>query len=114
MAESAAARGLGVAEPASKTIGARDGTEGLQKAKKEKPDLITLDISMPEKSGVKALRELKEDPVTGQIPVVIVTGLSDDFRQYIHHRRQVSPPAGYISKPIEKNELLDTIRKILS
>ncbi len=96
------------------TISAQDGSEGLEKARAGKPDLITLDVSMPEKSGVKALRELQEDAATARIPVVIVTGLSEDFKQYIHHRRQVSPPAGYISKPIDKAELLNTIKKILA
>jgi twitching motility two-component system response regulator PilH len=95
-------------------VGARDGAEGLEKAREEVPDAITLDVSMPEKSGIKTLQELQKDPVTKGIPVVIVTGLSDDFRHYIHHRRQIAPPAGYISKPIDKKELLDTLRKILS
>ncbi len=95
-------------------IGARDGVEGVEKAKEEKPDLITLDISMPEKSGIRTLKELQKDPVTEKIPVVIVTGLSDEFRHYIQHRRQVVPPAGYISKPIDRKELLETIAKILS
>lgn len=95
-------------------IGACDGIEGVEKAKTEKPDLITLDVSMPEKSGVKALYDLQKDASTTTIPVVLVTGLSDDFRHYIQRHRQIRPPAGYISKPIDRKELLDTIGKILS
>ena len=58
------------------TVSAGDGREGMEKARSEKPDLITLDISMPEESGVRFFRELKEDPDLAGIPVVIVTGVT--------------------------------------
>ena len=96
------------------TIGAGDGAVGLDLAKKEAPDLITLDISMPEKSGMKTLRELQEDSATSAIPVVIVTGVSDDLKQYIEHRKHLKPPAGYVFKPIETQELLETVNRLLS
>ena len=89
------------------TIGAGDGTEGLDLAKKEAPDLITLDISMPEKSGMKTLRELQETPATEAIPVVIVTGVSDELKQYIDHRKHLKPPAGYVFKPIETQDVAE-------
>jgi CheY-like chemotaxis protein len=95
-------------------LAAGDGKEGLRIAKKEKPDLITLDISMPEKSGIKALRELQEDAATSGIPVVIVTGVSDDLRSYIEKQKKLKPPAGHISKPIDTKELLETVQHILS
>ena len=95
-------------------IAARDGQEGLDKTRSENPDLILLDITMPEKSGVRYYRELRADPEVGSIPVVIVTGVAKDFKRFISTRRQVPPPEGFISKPIDKQELLDTIAKILS
>jgi len=55
---------------------AEDGNEGMEKAKAAPPDLITLDISMPEKSGVRFYREIRKDPELAKIPIVIVTGVT--------------------------------------
>jgi CheY-like chemotaxis protein len=95
-------------------LGAGNGREGFELARREAPDLITLDISMPEKSGMKALRELQEDPATASLPVVIVTGVSDDLKSYIEHRKQLKPPAAYVFKPIERQELLETVHRLLA
>ena len=96
------------------TILAKDGEEALAKLKANLPDLITLDISMPEKSGVKLYREIKEDSRLKKIPIIIVTGVSDDFQKFISTRRQVPPPEGYLSKPINQEEILELIRKLTS
>jgi len=99
------------------TIIAGDGKEGFAKAKSEKPDLITLDITMPEESGVRMFRDLQEDPDTSGIPVVIVTGLSSDFRRFLdqlERKKRIFPPAGYFEKPIEKDDLLAKIKELLS
>ena len=95
------------------TISASDGKEGLEKTQKERPDLILLDITMPEKSGVKCYREMREDSDLKLIPVVIVTGVADEFKNFIYTRRQVPPPDGYVSKPVNKKELLDIISRLL-
>ena len=95
-------------------LAAKDGQEGLEIARKESPGLITLDISMPEKSGLKALRELQEDEATAKIPVIIVTGASEDLRSYIDKQNKISPPAGHINKPIDTQELLKTVQSLLS
>ena len=60
-------------------ITSSDGVEGLKKAREEKPDLILLDIMMPEKGGMKTYKELKNDPVLKSIPVIIITGISHTF-----------------------------------
>lgn len=96
------------------TVTARDGREGLEKTRTERPDLVLLDITMPEKSGVKYYRELKEDPDLKGLPVVIVTGISKDFEKFISTRRQVPAPEGYISKPVDQKDLLATIGKLLA
>ncbi len=96
-----------------RVISAQDGQKGIEAARAERPDLVTLDITMPEKSGVGFYRELKKDPELGKVPVVIVTGVSTDFKQFISKRRQVPPPDGYISKPIEEGEFLRIIRDLL-
>jgi len=95
------------------TVSAKDGKEGLEKIQSEKPDLVLLDITMPEKSGVRFYRDLKENPATKAVPVVMVTGVMEEFKKFIHSRRQVPPPEGYLSKPVDKDELLKTIAAVL-
>ncbi len=94
------------------TIQASDGEEAMQKIQTESPDLITLDISMPEKSGVKFFREIKTDDRWKQIPVIIVTGVSEDFRNFISSRHQIPAPEGFVSKPISPDEILNLVRTL--
>ena len=89
---------------------AKDGAEALTMIRAAPPDLIALDITMPEKSGVSVYRTLKEDERYKHIPVIIITGVSDDFRQFISSRRQIPPPEGYISKPVEPEEFLRLVK----
>ena len=96
------------------TVTAGNGKEGLEAVNREKPDLICLDITMPEKSGVRFYRDVKENDALKGIPVVMVTGVSEDFEKFISTRKQVPPPEGYIAKPIDKQKLLDTIAKLLA
>jgi DNA-binding response OmpR family regulator len=94
-------------------IFASDGKECFKMAKEEQPDLITLDITMPEESGVRAFRNIQEDEKTKDIPVIIVTGVSKEFKKFIHTRRKVQPPAAYMEKPVDTAELLAKINEIL-
>ena len=55
------------------TVSANDGVEGMEKAKSEHPDLVVLDVSMPEKSGMRFFKEFKSDPTLGEIPVILGT-----------------------------------------
>ena len=102
------------------TVSASDGLEGMEKVRSEKPDLITLDISMPEESGIRFYRDLKEDPELAGIPVVIVTGVTgygykpEDFEKFISSRKRIPPPDGFIPKPIERDELLKGVTALLS
>jgi len=102
------------------TVSAGDGREGMEKARSEKPDLITLDISMPEESGIRFYRELKEDPELADIRVVIVTGVTgygykpEDFQKFISSRKNIPPPDGFVPKPIERDELLKEVTSLLS
>ncbi len=95
-------------------IGAANGKEGFAKAKAETPDLIILDLAMPEESGVRMYRDLYEDPATKHIPVIMLTGISHEFKRFIETRKQVPPPAGYFDKPADLNKLLERISEILA
>ena len=95
-------------------ISAENGKVGLDMTRAERPDMILLDITMPEKSGVKFYREVRDDEDLKKTPVVMVTGVTVDFKKFISTRRQVPPPDGYITKPVDKQELLDTIARLLA
>jgi len=95
------------------TITAANGVEGLQKTRAEKPDLVLLDITMPEKTGVKFYREVKGDDLLKSIPIVMVTGVTEEFKKFISTRKQVPPPDGYITKPVDQQKLLSTIASLL-
>lgn len=58
-------------------VGAKDGIEGVEKAQSDKPDLILLDLVMPRLDGIGALKQMKGNPEIKDIPVVILTNLSD-------------------------------------
>ena len=75
-------------------VTAIDEQEWTEKALAEKPDLITLDITMPKESGVKMYRDLCDSESLAGIPVVILTGVSGEFERFISTRKQVPPPAG--------------------
>jgi len=94
------------------TVSAKDGNEALTKVKEKPPDLVTLDITMPNKSGVRFYREMKENAGWRKVPIIIVTGVSGEFKTFISTRKQVPPPEGYLSKPIDKTEILKLVKKL--
>lgn len=100
------------------TVSAVDGEDGLAKVKSEKPDLVSLDLLMPNKTGIKMYREMRKDEEVKDIPVVMVTGFgkddvpSMDFKEWIQ-KRAIRPPEAYIEKPVNKDVLLDAIRKAI-
>jgi two-component system alkaline phosphatase synthesis response regulator PhoP len=95
----------------AEVIEARDGDEALARARDWRPDLITLDLSMPGKDGMDAFSELREDPGTGDIAICILTG-HPQFRRLIYER-PVRAPEGYLNKPVNEVLLVSTIRRIL-
>ena len=96
----------------AKIIEARDGNEALELARIEKPDLVTLDITMPEKNGAQVYAEMREDPALKDIPVCIVSG-QPELRKLIY-QRIVPPPDGYLDKPIHEDNLLMSVKKLLA
>jgi CheY-like chemotaxis protein len=94
------------------TVTAGDGEQASAKLAELRPDLITLDITMPEKSGVRFYREMKENEATRGVPIIIVTGVADDFERFISTRSKVPPPEGYVGKPIDREKLLELAEKL--
>jgi len=96
----------------AEVLEACDGNEALVVARQEKPDLVTLDISMPGKDGGQVFEEMRSDPALRDTPVCIISG-KPELRRLIY-QRTVPTPDGYLDKPIDEKSLLLNIRKILS
>lgn len=98
-------------------ISAMDGKEGMKKVKAEKPDLILLDILMPEHGGIGMYQALKHYEETKNIPVIIVTGVArgghfDDL--IVRQDKNVPPPDGYVEKPMSADAVLKMVSDLLS
>jgi two-component system alkaline phosphatase synthesis response regulator PhoP len=91
---------------------ARDGDEALEGARTQRPDLMTLDLSMPGKDGSEVFEEMRSEPELSAIPVCIISG-RPELRRLIY-QRSVPPPDGYLDKPVDERTLLRNVRKILS
>jgi DNA-binding response OmpR family regulator len=85
---------------------ARDGLEGLAKAEFRKPDLILLDLMMPDVSGGRMFDEMKRHPTTTGIPIIVVTGKPDAHQMFDDE----IGPDNVIMKPFEADTLLGRIR----
>jgi CheY-like chemotaxis protein len=102
------------------TVSATDGQVGMEKVKTEKPDLVVLDMSMPQKSGMGFYRELKANPDLAKIPVIFVTGVTgfagdkEGIKKFIEGRHNIASPEGYFSKPIDRNEFLKAVADLLT
>jgi Fe-S oxidoreductase len=90
---------------------AADGDECLALARKERPDLITLDLSMPGMDGGKVFEAIRKDPELAKVRVCIITG-KPELRKLIYER-DVTPPEGYLDKPVSEETLLTNVRRIL-
>jgi len=92
---------------------AGDGVEAINAIKATKPELVLLDITMPNQSGVKVYRQIKEDDALKAIPVIIITGILQEFKQFISTRKQVPPPEGYLEKPVSPTDVLFEIQRVI-
>lgn len=90
---------------------AYDGVEALQIIKKEKPDLILMDVMMPKMDGIEAIEKLQGDEATRDIPIVILSALGQEMDVM---RGLQAGAASYIVKPFSPRELLDEIKAKLA
>ncbi len=91
-------------------VTARDGVEGVEKARNERPDLILMDVVMPRMDGFEAVRKLREDDSTKAIPVIMVTTRGE--LQSVE-TGYASGCSDYVTKPINGLELLTKVRSCL-
>jgi len=90
-------------------IEAVDGEQGLAAAHNELPDLILMDIQLPKLSGLEATRQLRADPKTAHIPIIVITSfaLSGDSE-----KAKDAGASAYLAKPYSPRELLQMIRNL--
>lgn len=97
----------------------RNGKEGLEKARELTPDLIILDVMMPEVGGVTMYRELKTDPELKHIPVIMLTGIGEKsfshFLKMLNIKTEdpIPQPDAHMEKPIDHEKLLGLAGKVL-
>ncbi len=92
-------------------IGAKDGLETLEKIRKHLPDLVLLDVNMPFKDGFAVLKEIRQDPATEHIPVIILTAARLDTMDIQSGLNMGADD--YVTKPFDRRELLARIRSKL-
>ncbi len=92
-------------------ITARNGEDAIDKARREQPDLIVLDIMMPKIDGYEACRILKANPLTKNIPVVLLTAKGRDIDKRLGYEVGATD---YIVKPFSPSKLIDRIQQLLS
>ena len=93
---------------------AENGKEGFELAKKEKPDLITLDIAMPSQSGMRTFRMFKDSEELKSIPVIIITGMGEDVSSFINRLKGFSSkPEGFMGKPIDEEKLVKMVSDLI-
>jgi two-component system, OmpR family, phosphate regulon response regulator PhoB len=88
---------------------AEDGYAGIQTSLKEHPDLVLLDLGLPGMSGIDTARKIKENPKTGEIPIVALTGWEP--RQFETRTRQVGM-AAYLQKPVSLATIVARIESL--
>jgi DNA-binding response OmpR family regulator len=91
-------------------ISAANGEEAIDKARREQPDLIILDIMMPKIDGFEACRILKANPLTKAIPVVLLTAKGRDIDKRLGYEVGATD---YIVKPFSPNKLVERIHQLL-
>ena len=91
-------------------ITAEDGSAGVDVAKREVPDLILMDVVMPNLNGFQATRTIAKDLKTGHIPIILVT-TKDQETDKVWGMRQGAK--AYITKPVDEAELVKIIGKLL-
>jgi twitching motility two-component system response regulator PilH len=98
---------------------ATNGEEGEEAVKKERPDLIILDVLMPRESGIRLYRRLKTNKKFKDIPIIMLSGIAE--KSFLRSQKvltefggdPVPEPEAYLEKPVDGDVLADTIKKVL-
>lgn len=87
-------------------VTAANGVEALEQVRTQRPDLVVLDLQMPEATGTDFYRKLDRDKELGQVPIIVVSGLAG-------RHLAIREPVAVFDKPIEPEEFLEAVNKAL-
>lgn len=90
---------------------AENGKEAVKVARLQKPNLVLMDIMMPDMDGYSACHAIKSDPETREIPVIMVTGIEHELNVKLSTEMGAD---GYITKPFSLEELLETVDRFVT
>jgi len=101
-------------------VAARNAIEGIKKALEVSPDLVIMDVMMPQAGGVTLFQEIKKDKRLRHIPVIMLSGVSE--KAFTHHLKMLNiriddslpPPDAYMEKPLDPAKLVATINRLLT
>lgn len=100
-------------------VAARNAIEGIQKARSLDPDLVIMDVMMPQAGGVTLFQEIRKDAQLKHVPVIMLSGVSE--KAFSHHLKMLNirldgslaPPDAYMEKPLDPARLVATIERLL-
>jgi len=93
-------------DPEALILEAADGFEALEKVESDRPDLVICDVCMPEMSGFEVLQAVREQPANWNLPVIMLTGESDQASLAEGYRRRAT---SYVTKPFNVDDLLEAL-----
>ena len=93
-------------------IGAMGGREGLEAVQRETPDVVLLDLMMPDMDGWEVYQKMKANEATKNIPVIVVTAKAQSIDKVLG--LHIAKVDDYITKPFGPQDLIDSIEKVLA
>lgn len=93
-------------------VGAMGGRQGLEAIQKEKPDLVLLDLMMPDMDGWEVYQKMKANEATKNIPVIVVTAKAQSIDKVLG--LHIAKVDDYITKPFGPQDLIDSVEKVLA
>jgi DNA-binding response OmpR family regulator len=93
-------------------LGASGGYQGLEMIRQELPDLVLLDLMMPDMDGWDVYQQMKSDELTRHIPVIVVTAKAQSIDKVLG--LHIAKVEDYISKPFSPQELMDSVERVLA
>ncbi|MBL8090878.1 MAG: response regulator [Anaerolineales bacterium] len=92
--------------------GAPGGVEGIKMVREMKPDLVLLDLMMPDMDGWDVYQQMKAEPTTRDIPVIVVTAKAQNIDKVLG--LHIAKVDDYIAKPFSPQELMESVEKVFS